>query len=436
MPKPKQKKRFIDKKNAVTFHLVHRSQQDPLVTDEKAPQHVLVQQETKESKKVDPKEEQKKYGIYFDDDYDYLQHLRERKPTVNHWQETPAPNCKINLPSSVFASEVEEEVGMLNKAAPQPGLRLDLDPDIVAAMDEDFDFDNPDNELEDDFVAMADGVASEEGSDVEYYDEEEEEGEDGSDKDWETDEENDKFEVESNFSEEETKSRFTQYSMTSSVIRRNEKLTMLDEKFEQMFAEYDDNEIGALDCEEIEGNVDVKSDLLMQYAEEYSKANEKQYFEPDRKAVTFKDCSDESGEEFDRVVVEEKPQWDCESILSTHSNLYNHPKLIQEPSKIKLDRRGVPILAPKLTAKALAQLGDGCKPSTGPGSLASAVSLLSIRSKDESAEERKQRKKAFREHKSERRAERKMNKEAFKEEKKKMAKIMLNNKLNLQRSIV
>ncbi|XP_039294043.1 protein LTV1 homolog isoform X2 [Nilaparvata lugens] len=431
---PKQKKRYIDKKNAVTFHLVHRSQQDPLVTDEKAPQHVLVQQESKESKKVDQKEEQKKYGIYFDDDYDYLQHLRERKHTVNHWQETPAPNCKIKLPSSVFASEVEEEVGMLNKAAPQPGLRLDLDPDIVAAMDEDFDFDNPDNELEDDFVAMADGVATDEESGVEYVDDEDEEG---SDKDWETDEEHDKFDMESNFSEEETKSRFTQYSMTSSVIRRNEKLTMLDEKFEQMFAEYDDNEIGALDCEEIEGNVDMKSDLLMKYAEEFSKANEKQYFEPERKSVTFKEYySDESDEEFDRIEVQKKPEWDCESILSTHSNLYNHPKLIEEPTKIKVDRRGVPILAPKLTAKALAQLGEGCKPSTGPGSLASAVSLLSIRSKDESAEEKKQRKKAFREHKSERRIERKMNKEAFKEEKKKMTKIMLNNKLNLQRSIV
>lgn len=35
------------------------------------------------------------------------------------------------------------------------GLRLDLDPDIVAAMDEDFDFDDPDNQLEDDFIMMA-----------------------------------------------------------------------------------------------------------------------------------------------------------------------------------------------------------------------------------------------------------------------------------------
>lgn len=35
------------------------------------------------------------------------------------------------------------------------GPRLDLDPDIVAAMDEDFDFEDPDNELDDDFMMMA-----------------------------------------------------------------------------------------------------------------------------------------------------------------------------------------------------------------------------------------------------------------------------------------
>lgn len=38
----RKKKPFIDKKNAVSFHLVHRSQKDPLAADEKAPQHVLL----------------------------------------------------------------------------------------------------------------------------------------------------------------------------------------------------------------------------------------------------------------------------------------------------------------------------------------------------------------------------------------------------------
>lgn len=47
---PKGRKKFIDKKNAVTFHLVHRSQHDPLTADEKAPQHVLVAQASTKKK--------------------------------------------------------------------------------------------------------------------------------------------------------------------------------------------------------------------------------------------------------------------------------------------------------------------------------------------------------------------------------------------------
>lgn len=38
------------------------------------------------------------------------------------------------------------------------------------------------------------------------------------------------------FWEEETKSRFTDYSMTSSVMRRNEQLTLHDERFEKVRA--------------------------------------------------------------------------------------------------------------------------------------------------------------------------------------------------------
>jgi len=55
------------------------------------------------------------------------------------------------------------------------GLDLSLDPDIVAAMDDDFDFEDPDNALDDDFVLKAMGEEGSEGEEGE-----EEEG-------WETD---------------------------------------------------------------------------------------------------------------------------------------------------------------------------------------------------------------------------------------------------------
>ena len=45
------------------------------------------------------------------------------------------------------------------------GPKLDWDPDIVAALDEDFDFDDPENQLEDDFVIKANELGSSEEDD-------------------------------------------------------------------------------------------------------------------------------------------------------------------------------------------------------------------------------------------------------------------------------
>lgn len=48
--------------------------------------------------------------------------------------------------------------------------------------------------------------------------------------------------------------------------------------------------------------------------------------------------SSSSLEDIRLVPVEDKEHWDCESILSTYSNLYNHPKLISEPKvRVKFD---------------------------------------------------------------------------------------------------
>ena len=55
----------------------------------------------------------------------------------------------------------------------------------------------------------------------------------------------------STFSEEETKSKFTSYSMSSSVIRRNEQLTQLDDQFEKFMDQYDEDEVGALEMDDI-----------------------------------------------------------------------------------------------------------------------------------------------------------------------------------------
>ncbi|CAH0696421.1 unnamed protein product [Spodoptera exigua] len=489
---PKTKKKFIDRKKAVTFNLVHRSQRDPLAADETAPQRVLVPVSANipQKKEKDPeltpeqrREEQIKYGIYFDDDYNYLQHLkdsrevtlvvqprpvhkRKEKTTETNEDEVPVPVTEaLTLPSSVFASEVEEDVGLLNKAAPQ-GLCLDLDPEVVAALDDDFDFYDPDNQLEDNFIDLA----MAEGSGDDEYDDYDEDGDsmsqdDNSDKafasDLDSDDDSDsddrmargnrmpKWESRDN---DDTKSRFSQYSMSSSVMRRNQGLTLLDNRFEKMFAEYDDTEVGALDLEEIEGFMPETHNMLLQAAEHFEESQRKYQLDKEKEIARInrlQEIEEESEEELVTVRVDPEEKWDCETILSTYSNLYNHPKVIEEPKKpqkIKLNARGIPkdVLGKdnKLTVKSLAKFNAMQKETgssdedddekTNAETVLSTLSVLSIRPKDETPEEKKERKRLLKEYRKERRIEKKANKEAFKEEKKRQEKIMMNNKNNVQ----
>lgn len=463
----RKKKPFIEKKKAVTFHLVHRSQRDPLAADETAPQRVLLPADKVETDKR--KEEQRKFGVFFDDDYNYLQHLKESGPAELVPSETSqAPSRilvtedgkveeeaeyiqgpSINLPSSVFASEFEEDVGLLNKAAPR-GLCLDLDPDIVAALDDDFDFDNPENQLDDNFILQANDTTiidrNEYGADDnEWEDVDSEEDDDGSQEgDFDSDgpfsdeegEGGDGRMKEFMFLQEETKSRFSQYSMSSSVIRRNEQLTLLDERFQKFYEQFDDDEIGALDNAELEGFIHADSNRLKDVVDDYFKEKAKEL-------VKLKDLEhkpeldlveeEEEDEEMQTIVIEEPGEkWDCESILSTYSNLYNHPQIIKDPPKAKVikvsAKTGIPVgILPErgLTAKQVERMvmindGDLSKVSTQP------------RSKHETTDERKARKLAIKEERKDRRMEKKANKQAFKMEKSRQEKEQLNLRQNIQ----
>lgn len=99
-----------------------------------------------------------------------------------------------------------------------------------------------------------------------------------------------------------------------------------------MYAAYDENEIGALDCEEIEGHVAENSDLLLRYAEEFEKSKAMEQLDKNGGAELIGNLSStDSNEELVEMEVPEKEKWDCQSILSTYSDIYNHPKLITEP---------------------------------------------------------------------------------------------------------
>lgn len=96
-------------------------------------------------------------------------------------------------------------------------------------MDDDFDYSDPENQLEDNFIELANGIASDQ-----EFDADEEIEMDSNFDDEEIDGAGSLSGSQHSFKEEETRSRFTNYSMTSSVMRRNEQLTLLDERFERV----------------------------------------------------------------------------------------------------------------------------------------------------------------------------------------------------------
>lgn len=440
---PGRKKKFIDKKNAITFHLVHRSQKDPLISSDDASQHVLVQGTDKDGHK----EEQRKFGVFFDDDYDYMQHLKdtneiyevEMVDRVYREETRTVKGPGLKLPSSVLPSEFEKPVGLLNEAVPVRGPQPDWDPDIVEALDEDFDFDNPDNQLEDDFIQAAnkeyDSQEEKEGSDLEEVsDIDSDMGNLSGSDDFDAD-----FQYGDNrFMDEETKSRFTNYSMSSSVIRRNEGLTLLDDRFEKLYEEYDDAEIGALDQEEIDGSIHQNSTILNALMDEFEKqqklknlkevVDEKESEDAD--VVNGDEESDPSDTELVTLEIKPEEKWDCESILSTYSNLYNHPRLIAEPKKEKnqqiklVGKHGLPEEAGRgLTVQEInKEMNQRVR----------ADRVSTYRPKDETPEEKAERKKALKEERRERRQEKKQNKKAFTKEKIRQDKEAINLNQNLK----
>lgn len=104
----------------------------------------------------------------------------------------------------------------------------------------------------------------------------------------------------------------------------------------KMMSGYDENEIGALDCDDIEGTLATDSAIVMKCADEF--AQQKAALELEKAAaknLALLQDSDNDDDMIDlKVDARARDKWDCESILSTYSNIYNHPKLIpREQSK-------------------------------------------------------------------------------------------------------
>jgi protein LTV1 len=110
---------------------------------------------------------------------------------------------------------------------------------------------------------------------------------------------------------------------------------------------------------------------------------------------------------------DDEAKWDCETYLSTYSNLYNHPRVIAEP---RAPRTQTTAIAEALDADADAD-GDADGHDDDDGESVCAANKGAARSKGETADERRARKQAVKAERRERRSEKKQTREAFKAEK-------------------
>jgi len=190
--------------------------------------------------------------------------------------------------------------------------------------------------------------------------------------------------------------------------------TKLDEDFDALLEEYGDDQLGALDNEAEEekllGNKDLSefeyvidehlNKPLRQQAKIRNDLNE-HLADENRMAVEW----DDTDEPLEIVEVKKEPQWDCESVLSLRSNLSNHPGRVGRPERINHKALEGPAKAPL--------------PEIDEATVVELPEVSTYRPRGETADERRARKDAVKEHKKLCRALKKETKEAFKTEAKK-----------------
>eukprot|EP00026_Physarum_polycephalum_P006666 Phypoly_transcript_06717.p1 GENE.Phypoly_transcript_06717~~Phypoly_transcript_06717.p1 ORF type:complete len:551 (+),score=146.95 Phypoly_transcript_06717:87-1739(+) len=167
------------------------------------------------------------------------------------------------------------------------------------------------------------------------------------------------------------------------------------------------------------------------YDAEVDKENLKPIEQPE---IVPEDEDEDEGENPLEGLYPEKKQekWDCDTIISTYSNLENHPKLIVEPSnKIKLSKKtGMPlgVLGTRGPQKGTHQDDQDSEESQDDSSVASNTGKA--RSKDETPEQRKERKRLVKEEKKANREKKKLVKQAYKSEEIKQTNLMVAQRVN------
>jgi len=424
------------------------------------------------------------YGIDFDDTkYDYMQHLKvigedptavfipskeeakkeAKKGGIQFLDKSIDINEKSNqkkkvtfqLPEEALPSKYEEEVGLMNR---EDSDILTANPYVREVL---YSLDDPntiDENMEDDFVLQ---LNAEPGSDEEEFDMEaamygyDDEDDEDDDDEWaavrkfkkaQKSEKQEDYDFEDD--EDERRTGLTGFSMSSSAMFRNKHLTLLDDRFERVINQYDDDNIGELDPEapNVRGNIDdtdlpehydklfdefldskdvlgkkviekfaggVPSEQIAELREEL-KTKEFDILKYEEEQSNKKEKVQMIERELSKNEKRERNNWDCETIITTYTNIYNHPKMIKDDSvkKIHVTRKGLPIVEKEISEEEEEEEEYEVRENKGVA-----------RNKKETKEEKKARKAMVKNAKKERREAKKATKKAFKKEHIKQEKI-------------
>uniref|UniRef100_A0A8R1HSS6 Protein LTV1 homolog n=1 Tax=Caenorhabditis japonica TaxID=281687 RepID=A0A8R1HSS6_CAEJA len=400
------KKAFIEKKTSQSFRLVPDNREK---TERFQPTEEHL-------------EEQQKYGVYYDDDYDYLQHMRainEPMKLQNIHEEVEKTTIKTTGPPAFPpAPPLFGMVGAGKKAE-------FFDEDVANALE---DVNGGGGELEDNFFTLAGGLVDERPT---FY-RDARRTENADDKDDDEEEENDQM-----FDDYDDEELFGEETVREIRPERTEQ-RVIDDAFEELMdREYQTEQIGELDGDDYDvgGALEPNAGRLHKLVNdkgvsnpEYDEELAKQYVRERMRLIEEGVIKEK--EEYEIVEVDEstrkRMKWDCESFATQYTNIYNHPTLIREP------RSGLSKKALRRFDKAVEQMEiaeenedeedvDMEEDDDDDGeSILSTVSTF--RPKGETPEQRNARKKAVKEARKMRRVEKKANKTMFAEEKRKLAK--------------
>ncbi|KIJ28158.1 hypothetical protein M422DRAFT_235698 [Sphaerobolus stellatus SS14] len=248
------------------------------------------------------------------------------------------------------------------------------------------------------------------------------------------------------------------FSMTSSAVYRNAGLTLLDERFEQFDKTYDDD-LMPPDTDSVHSDEDsddapdliaaredfeaVMDDFLANYELVGRKmepvlagATSVDKLNTIRRALGEMRINPEEEENDDDILMPKdidqvKERWDCETILSTYSNLENHPRLIRARQtkpvpKIQLDpRTGMPSMDPPKNQPESEDSEDD-EDGDSDDTIGKPRRATIARPKNETKEERKARKLAVKQERQTRRQDKKALREQFSSERKQQVKVLAN----------